>query len=93
MLSHCANPQCAKPFLRLGEGRLFQVETATSFTPAQAGSAPLSPHLRRPPRRVERYWLCDKCAQSLTLVDDSNHGIVLVTLPTKSASVPTPQAV
>jgi len=91
MLSHCANSLCARPFLRLGEGRLFQVETAGSFDSVRDGSArdgsakdgsnPTPPHLRRPPRRVERYWLCDRCAETWTLVHDRKHGILLAPLP------------
>jgi hypothetical protein len=90
MLSHCANSQCARPFLRLGEGRLFQVETGS----LEVGdlTAPVSAHLRHPPRRVERFWLCDQCAQVWTLVHDQNQGIVLAALPMPLAGVrPTPK--
>lgn len=84
MLSHCANSQCARPFLRLGQGRLFLVETS-SVANARDLPAPASPHSRHPPQRVERYWLCDQCAQTWTLVHDRNQGIVLVALPMPSA--------
>ena len=80
MLSHCANSRCSKPFLRLGEGKLFVVEaegTARSGEP----TVPFSPYARRPPRRVERYWLCDQCAHSSTLVYERQQGIALVPLP------------
>lgn len=80
MLSNCANPQCSKPFLRLGEGKLFLVEaedTANSGEPR----APFSPYARRPPRRLERYWLCSDCAESSTLVHDRHRGIALVPRP------------
>jgi hypothetical protein len=30
---------------------------------------------------VERYWLCDECAEVWTLVHDRKQGIVLVALP------------
>ena len=80
MLSHCANRPCSRPFLRLGQGRLFLVE-AEYATKSREVSVPLSPYARRPPRRVERYWLCDRCAESLTLVHDRHRGIVLVPLP------------
>jgi hypothetical protein len=79
MLSHCANSQCSRPFLRLGQGKLFLVET--EFV-AKLGelTAPSSPNMRQHPRRVERYWLCDQCAQVWTLVHDRNQGVVLVPL-------------
>src|SRR5271155_4002696 len=80
MLSHCANSQCARPFLRLRQGKLFLVETecvARSGVP----TAPPAPHMRPQPRRVERYWLCDQCAAVWTLVHDRHQGVVLVPLP------------
>lgn len=79
MLSHCANSQCSKPFLRLGQGRLFLVEAIAQLDMANSRS----PYLRHPPRRVERYWLCDRCAEVSTLVFDREKGIILVPLPTR----------
>lgn len=79
MLSRCANSQCAKPFLRLRQGRLFLVETQCVAKLGEV-KAPFSPFVRKPPRRVERYWLCDQCAEAWTLVHDRNQGIVLLPL-------------
>jgi hypothetical protein len=91
MLSHCANPQCSRPFLRLRQGKLFLVET--EFV-AKLGelTAPSSPHMRQRPRRVERYWLCDQCAEVWTLVQDRKQGIVLVALPRRPVSARIPMA-
>ncbi len=91
MLSHCANSQCSRPFLRLRQGRLFLVET--EFV-AKSGelTALSSPHVRRRPRRVERYWLCDECAEVWTLVHDRKQGIVLVALPPQPVSSRIPMA-
>jgi len=56
MLSKCMNPECLTRFLYLHEGRLFKLE------------------LRAPNRpggriyKTEHFWLCDKCACSLTVV-------------------------
>jgi hypothetical protein len=82
MLSHCANSQCSKPFLRLGEGRLFLVEA----TPRLEMANSRCPFLRQPPRRLERYWLCDRCAEICTLVYDRQKGISLVPLPGRTYS-------
>ena len=76
MLSRCANPQCSKPFLRLGQGRLFLVETGRG----RDIQAPRSSAMRLRPGRVERYWLCDQCAPVWTLVQDRNQGITPVML-------------
>jgi len=85
MLSHCANSQCSKPFLRLRQGKLFLVESE-----CVAKSEELTPPSSRPgrqqSRRVDRYWLCDQCAKILTLVYDLHQGIMLVPLPRPPAS-------
>jgi hypothetical protein len=79
MLSHCANPQCLKPFLRLRQGKLFLVEADCVAQPGEL--AALASAQKRPkPRRVERYWLCDQCAEVWTLLHDLDQGIVLMPL-------------
>jgi len=84
MLSHCANSQCSKPFLRLREGKLFLVEAACEPRPTEEGRR-LTPFVRKPPRRVEHFWLCDRCASIWTLIQNGNQGIALVPLaPTGS---------
>jgi hypothetical protein len=79
LLSHCANPQCSRPFLHLRQGKLFLVETKDPTHPGTL-KVPDSAHLRLRPRRVERYWMCDECAAVWTLVHDRNRGIVLLPL-------------
>jgi hypothetical protein len=84
MLSHCANLQCSKPFLRLREGRLFLVEAASIAKPEgvsrRASLLLRKPLLRKPPRHLERYWLCDQCASVWTLIQDRKEGVVLMPL-------------
>src|SRR5712671_7901919 len=80
MLSHCANVQCSKPFLQLGDGKLFLVETERVARLREL-TAPHSSYRREQARRVERYWLCDQCAQVWTLVHDRQQGVILLPLP------------
>ena len=80
MLSHCANVQCSKPFLQLGDGKLFLVETERVASLREL-TAPHSSYRREQARRVERYWLCDQCAQVWTLVHDRQQGVILLPLP------------
>jgi len=77
MLSQCANPQCRKPFLRLGEGKLFLVETGRVTGPGESAVPPFV-RARKLQRRVEHYWLCDECAAQWTLVSDRENGVALV---------------
>ena|SRR5882672_1766421 len=85
MLHKCVNPTCSRPFRRLEEGKLFQVETEDCVPSALPRSRSL--RASRPFRRVERYWLCDACASSLTLTFERGHGVVLVPLPQAEAAV------
>src|SRR6267154_6229962 len=80
MLSHCANSECSRPFLQLGQGKLFMVETKYVATSEELATPPVS-YARRRTRRVERYWLCDECARVSTLVHDQKHGVALMALP------------
>ena len=82
MLNQCANSQCGKRFLRLGEGKLFQVQAEYAATTQRSSPAQ---HLRKQPRHVERYWLCNPCAELWTLVRDQSHGISLLHLPVPPA--------
>jgi hypothetical protein len=79
MLSHCANPQCSKPFLRLREGKLFMVETDRVAKPGEAAAASIL-RARQPQRHVEHYWLCDQCASQWTLIYDRIRGVTLTPL-------------
>jgi len=78
MLHKCANPNCASPFRRLEEGKLFQVELEPSsdLLATRSGHSPRS----RASRHVERFWLCDKCCSLLTLSFERGRGVVAVPL-------------
>jgi hypothetical protein len=77
MLSKCANPACSNPFRRLSDGKLFQVETETCLYPDGRHEN----GRKKPPHRLEYYWLCTQCAAFVTLAFDQNQGIMTVPLP------------
>ena len=58
MLSKCANPACLVPFRYLHEGRIFNIDTGTA---SAERSGP-------PAHKVEHFWLCERCAQTLIVV-------------------------
>jgi len=79
MLSKCANPACAIPFRRLREGKLFVVESEYPASPElQEG---MSSRRAKSLRRVEHYWLCDDCANFITLTFDRERGMITIPLP------------
>lgn len=82
MLSHCANSRCAKPFLRLHEGRLFQVDNRHG----KKSSSVSEGFERVSPKPVERYWLCPECSAMWTLAWDIHRGIMLIPRSKPSAA-------
>ncbi len=71
MLSKCANPACAAPFIYLRDGKLFQINTAGGPQLVSDG---------RPPQRIEYFWLCGECAANMTLAFQRGKGVVTVPL-------------
>jgi hypothetical protein len=66
MMNNCANPKCSKPLHYLREGRIFVFDVV----------APVAPEGRRG-HRLEHYWLCGPCAETLQLEQTSDHRIKL----------------
>jgi hypothetical protein len=58
VLSKCANPACLARLHYLHEGRIFNIETGSV---ASDGNNSVS-------HRIEHFWLCERCAQTLTVV-------------------------
>src|SRR5438270_91053 len=79
MLAKCANPACSTKFLRLTEGKLFQVETEFVLKPTNRNGNGAGRINSR--RRTEHFWLCSECAPFVTLAFDRKEGIVTVPLP------------
>ena len=85
MVSKCANPACSTPFHYLREGKIFRVEVET--TPpepqdrAETPNGIKSPFLlaaRKPPLKLEHFWLCGPCSQSMNLLFDRNSGVSVI---------------
>lgn len=75
MLHKCANPACQNAFRKLTQGKLFLVETDELGV-----SQPQAEWKRANHRRIEHYWLCDQCAQTLTLAYERGRGVVAIPL-------------
>jgi hypothetical protein len=61
VLSKCANPVCLARFRYLHEGRIFNLETGAVSSDSNGS----------PTQRIEHFWLCERCAQTLTVVLDN----------------------
>ncbi len=76
MLSKCANPDCPTSFRYLHEGKLFRID----MKPGAAESLPTSitnGAAKKPPRRIEFFWLCQTCAAEMTLSFQEGHGVTV----------------
>ena len=61
MVSKCANPACNAPYLYFHQGKLFRGESAASVRGSNGNGS------KKPMRHVEFYWLCNDCAEKMTL--------------------------
>jgi hypothetical protein len=71
MVSHCANPGCGKPLHYLREGRIYVFDASVGST---------RPGAKRE-RRLEHWWLCGVCAETLILAQDSQGWIRILAKP------------
>jgi hypothetical protein len=79
MLSKCANPGCSAPFLYLHRGKLFRFQAAGNDSPEAL------PESKKPPQRVEYFWLCNECGEQMTLAFRKGVGIIPVPIVTSGA--------
>lgn len=63
VVTKCANPSCNASFRYLREGRLFLLEPPP-FGPAGEAEFQEGPH------RSEYFWLCERCAHTMTITSD-----------------------
>ena len=71
MVNYCANEGCGKPLHYLRDGRIYVFDASAGNT--EAG--------KKRERRLEHYWLCGACAQTLMLVQDTHGWIRVVPRP------------
>jgi len=63
MISKCANPACSAHFLYLHEGRVFRIMRSEDSDGLEMG---MDPTLKKR-LHVEFFWLCDRCAGTMTI--------------------------
>ena len=73
MVSKCANPECSAPFLYFHRGRLFRMETDGRLD--RRHSMGSENGTGKCLRRIEFYWLCEDCADRMTLAFDKATGV------------------
>ncbi len=78
MLSKCANPECSEQFRYLHQGRLFHLSPIPE----------LHLHEEACRRLYERFWLCDQCCKSLTVIWDGLQAKIIHLPPITKARTP-----
>ena len=86
MVSKCANPACSTPFHYLREGKVFRVEVEVTPPLTKEETIELSngskvPFLiasRKPTRKLEHFWLCGACSQTMSLLIDKDNGVTVL---------------
>ena len=63
MITKCVNQKCGQPFLVLRPGaKLFIMDVPSNPQPGGPGATDQGP------RKLEHFWLCERCAATMTLV-------------------------
>ena len=85
MLSKCLNQQCSARFRHLGNGRLFRIDFADAAkrNPWEQTAADYAQRTHA----VEHFWLCGRCAATMTVVLAKNGEVQVVELPQKIRTV------
>ena len=65
MVSKCANPDCAMPFLYFGKGKLFLLEIHPDPEPTSQYEGTIAAH--KGPSRRQLFWLCDGCCSEFVV--------------------------
>jgi len=78
MVAHCVNESCKRPLHSFSEGRLFQFEIVSiSVAASDENSAPFDEH---PERQTLHFWLCGRCASTMTVVLEPARGVKVTSL-------------
>ena len=75
MLTKCSNPPCSASFQSLEDGKLFRLEPDGVLRTGE-------------PKRIEYYWLCERCASTMTLRLGDHDKVIAVALPAPLQGVP-----
>ena len=78
MISHCANPDCMRPFHYLRGGRLYRFDIRHPTTPCS--DVPNAICGLKPSHATVFFWLCQQCSSKHSLRFNFRDGISLAPL-------------
>jgi hypothetical protein len=94
MVSKCLNSQCSTAFKYFGRGRLFRIDYSEAERRSVLTGKKVVVSIRSKITPVEHFWLCEKCATTMTVELSDAGEVRLVPLEASvrgSKSVPAPQ--
>jgi hypothetical protein len=85
MIAHCVNPSCGAQLHSFVEGRLFQFEVVSiSLSATDEGASAFD---EKPNSQTAQFWLCGRCAGSMSLVLEPAHGLKIVPMTSKPPEI------
>jgi hypothetical protein len=82
MIAYCVNPNCGAQLHSFIEGRLFQFEVVSiSVSATDDGNASFN---EEPKSQTAQFWLCGRCAATMSLVLEPMNGLKIVPLAADS---------
>lgn len=78
MISHCANPDCMRPFHYLRGGRLYRFDIRHPTTPCS--DVPNAICGLKPSHATVFFWMCEHCSSNYSLRFNFRDGISLAPL-------------
>jgi hypothetical protein len=84
------NPHCSATFRYLRQGQLFRVDLAEVRRMSALTGKPKVADIGSKTHRVEHFWLCEKCAETMTITLSESGEACLIA---REASSPKPDAV
>ena len=78
MLSKCLNPCCSATFQYLRQGRLFRIDFTEMDRRSARSGQQIADSQRGNARPCEHFWLCEKCAATMTIAVSGAGEVCLV---------------
>lgn len=94
MVSKCLNSQCSSAFKYFGRGRLFRIDYREAERKSVLTGKKVVVSIRSKINSIEHFWLCEKCATTMTIELSDAEEVRLVPLEApvrRPKAVPAPQ--
>jgi len=88
MLSKCLNPSCSATFHHMSQGRLFRADFEEAARKSALEGKATVVSIRGKRSSIEYFWLCEKCATTMTVSLSDTGEIIMTPLETAAPKFP-----